>query len=166
MQLCSPRYESLTCVFYPILDTKYHVSDPPTEYPTVTTLKIYSHYSYKWLFPIPILSKCLNSPTALQQASISLSRCYLSLQSDVPSAQDSPLFLGLVLLLWWSMQNWASAGPLCSVSVWELLNWVPHYSVSGAELTLTFLVPSGWARLHKHCLSKQDHYKQDHYMLH
>ena len=136
MQLCSPRYESLTCVLYPILDTKYHVSDPPTEYLTVTTLKIYSHCSYKWLFPIPILSKCLNSPTALQQASISLSRCYLSLQSDVPSAQDSPLLLELVLLLWWSMQNWASAGPLCSVSIWELLNWVPHCSVSGAELLL------------------------------
>ena len=130
---------SITCVLYPIPDTKYHVSDPPTEYLTVTTLKIYSHCLYKWLFPIPILSKCLNSPTALQQASISLSRCYLSLQSDVPSAQDSPLFLGLVLLLWWSMQNWASAGPLCSVSIWELLNWVPHCSVSGAELLWPFL---------------------------
>ena len=105
-------------------DTMYHVSDPNTKYLTVVTLKLYSHNSYtKWLFPIPILLQCLNSPTALQ----------------LPSNK---------LVLWVCKLMFLLHRTPYSLMVYpELLNWVLYCPVAGAELTLTFLVPSGWARL-------------------
>ena len=145
---------SITCVLYPIPDPKYHVSDPNTKYLkyfTVVTLKLYSHNSYtKWLFPIQYYSNVL----------------IVQLPSNCPptswyceSANWCSFCTGL-LILWWSIQSSSTEYftvqllvqnsfwvPLSVMASAELLNWVPLPLMASAELPLTFLVPSGWARL-------------------